>query len=504
MSGQLQEDQLKKIEDIQKQKLLRIQQQDTIHKNLTGLQSWNLAQGQTLEERREAHKEAMIHDQMQENAAMQNAARAQLAQANANAAAPGAPVQEQAPAKQTHKKRMERGWKAKRARISCPYGTADSYDCEEAISRVIQERKNARKSVSKDTKGIYPDVLGTFCQGYKVNWRGKPATPEDQAKADSDNAFLKAYLSMDLKKRKPYLEAFHKELMDFPLSADSVSEAYLIQNVDAVKRITDKSIYFDIIMKDPINKPYFDSLSPAEKELLKEKLSMMEKFRIHFLDRMRDLGVDASTGRYYNDNSIIRDRASARRVKEERSELTAGWEQKKREILERHMENEAAQEREQKLRGISEDQAKQTTHRPEDMNFSSPAAGYATDELKRYRAMIEENPDAYVANQPLIDQLYQELYRNMDILNDFVFNTMVYQGVCDRKNESPNSTDKALARLAFKKVERYMNSIDTVRKKSDPIGQALEFYLKGKPLTDAAESLLKQIQQKSDSPAPQQ
>ena len=495
MSGHLQEDQLKKIEDVQKQKLLRIEQLDTIHKNLTSLQTWDLAQGQTLEERREAHKEALIHGQLQENAAMQNAAQAQLAQANANAAAPGAPVQEQAPAKQTYKQRREQARKAKEAKKRCPVGTADTYDCVEATSRVVQERHNAMKHVPRGTD-VDERVLGTFCQGYKVNWRGKPATPEDQAKADSDNAFLDAYISKDVEQRKPYLETFRKELMDFPLSADSASDAYLLQNVEAVKRITDKSLYFDNIMKDPINKPYFDSLSLAEMDLLKNKLDILNQWGSYFVNRMGGLGLNANTGCYYTvaeQRGIHGFQMIAEGQKAFMGDLTASWKQKRQEILERHMENEAAQERERKLRGIAEDQAEQTTHRPENMNFSSPAAGYATDELKRYRAMIEDNPDAYVANQPLIDQLYQELYRNMDILNDFVFDSMVYQGVYDEKNESPNSTDKALAKLAFEKVERCMNSIDAVRKKSDPIGQALEFCLKGKSLTNGARALLESM-----------
>ena len=112
MSGHLQEDQLKKIEEVQKQKLLRIEQ-NAIHENLTKLQTWDLAEGQTLQERLQAHKESLIQSlpQLQENAAMQNAAAQQLGLANAAAAAPGAPVQEQVPAKQTYKQRREQARK---------------------------------------------------------------------------------------------------------------------------------------------------------------------------------------------------------------------------------------------------------------------------------------------------------------------------------------------------------------------------------------------------------
>lgn len=498
MSGHLQEDQLKKIEEVQKQKLLRIEQQDTIHKNLTKLQTWDLAEGQTLEERRQAHKEAMIHGQLQENAAMQNAAQAQLAQATANAAAPGAPVQEQAPAKQTYKQRREQARKAKEAKKRSPVGTADTYDCVEATSRVVQERQNALKPVPKDTGGVDPRVLGAFCQGYKVNKKGKPATPEDQAKADSDNAFLAAYLSKDVERRKPYLEAFRKELMDFPLSADTASNAYMVKNAEMMKRITDKSCYYENVMKDPINKPYFDSLDPTDMELLTKKLNVLALLGSYFVNRMGGMGLNSNLGCYYDysaQRGISSFKSNADFQQEYVGSLTAGWEQQKREILERHMEEYAAQERERMLREIAEDRTKQTAHRPEDMNFSGPAAGYATEELKRYRTMIEEHPDVYAANKPLMDQLYQEFYRGMDILNEMSFDSMVYQSVTDAKKESQKDTDQAKARLAFKKLERHMESMDAARKQLNTITQALDFYLKEKPLTDGARALLKNMGQ---------
>lgn len=38
----------------------------------------------------------------------------------------------------------------------------------------------------------------------------------------------------------PYLEQFREELMDFPLNADKVSDAYLLGNAGAVKNIMDR------------------------------------------------------------------------------------------------------------------------------------------------------------------------------------------------------------------------------------------------------------------------
>ena len=494
MSGHLQEDQLKKIEEVQKQKLLRIEQ-DAIHENLTKLQTWDLAEDQTLEERREAHKEAMIRSYLQENTAMQAAAQAQLAQANANAAAPGAPVQEQTPAKQTYKQRREQARKAKEAKKRCPVGTADTYDCVEATSRVVQERLNALKSIPEVPKGVDPRVLGAFCQGYTVNKKGNPATPEDQAKADSDNAFFDAYLSKDLERRKPYLETFRKELMDFPLSADTASDAYMVKNAEMMKRITDRACYYENIMKDPINKPYFDSLDPTDLELLSEKLDVMDKLGNYYNNRLGGMGVSTNGGDYFGYDRApaipsFQNMAAFRR--DETISAVAGWEQQKQEILERRMEREAAAARQKILEEIDVDLREQTELLPEDMNFSSPAAGYATEELKCYRAMIEAHPDVYAANKPLMDHLYQELYRGFDVFNELALDSSAYQYVSDERRESKGFQDP-LAGLAVHRMESLQKKQDVIRYQISTICDALQFYLEEAPLSDHAKTLLEKL-----------
>lgn len=492
MSGHLQEDQLKKIEEVQKQKLLRIEQ-NAIHENLTKLQTWDLAEGQTLQERLQAHKESLIQSlpQLQENAAMQNAAAQQLGLANAAAAAPGAPVQEQVPAKQTYKQRREQARKAKVARKNCPVGTADTYDCVEATSRIVKERHNAMRGVPDGTD-VDLRVLATFCEGYEVNKEGRPATFEDQAKANRDNAFLAAYLSKDVERRKPYLEDVRKELMDFPLTGDTVSDAYMVKNAEMLKRITDKSCYFENVMNDPINRPYFDSLPPADMELLKKKLDILAQLGGYYVNYMGGIGVSANSGKYY-DHSMTRGitlfKETANLMQGVLAPVTAGWEQQKQEILERHVEQGAAAAKQEVLARIEVDLREQDEPLPEDMRFTSPAAGYATEELKRCRAMIEADPRVYAANKPLIDQLYQELYRGFDVFNELSVNSMAYQRVADERMESNGDQDPMFL-VTLKKLEQIQKDQIAVRYQTSSISDALRFYFKEAPLSAPARTLL--------------
>lgn len=496
MPGHLKEEQLQKIQNVQQQKM---QHQATIREHLTQLQSWDPAGAQPVEAQRQAHREALIHGPLEQNAAMRQNAQAHLPQANAAAAAAGAPVQEQAPAKQTYKQRKEQERKAKEARKQCPVGTAETYDCVESISTVLQERKTSMKPYLERATDADVDirVLGSFCWGHKTNRWGKPATPGDQARADRDKTFLEAYLSKDLEKRKPYLEAFRRELMDFPLSADTMSDAYMMKNAEKLKRITDKSCYYENVMKDPINRPFFEGMDPTELDLLNKKLDAFSKLGGYFNIRLAALGVSTNEGKHYDYERAVAIPAYQTIAGEKQEETRAavtGWEQEKLRIVQRHVEQEAAAERQRILDGIGVDRQEQEEHLPEDMHFTVAPSGYATEELKRYRTMIEDNPGLYQLNKERVDQLYRELFRGLDIVNELLMDSRVYQAVVDDNNMFPNNaTKRAKTAQASRKQEALMRSIDAARKRLDVVGQSLDHLLRGKPLTDDARALLERM-----------
>ena len=321
----------------QKEKKAEQLKYESFHDQLTELRSWELDERQMLEERRQEQRESMIPGQLEENAAMQAQAQRQLSRATATAAAPGAPVQEQAPAKQTYKERRERARKEKVARKHCPAAAgADTYDCAEATARIMRERKNSLNFV-RDLRGVDRQMVAAFCQGYRVNKKGKHATMEEGAKAVEDEIMIRGlFMHKEPYLREPYLKQFHKELMDFPLSADTVSDAYIIRNVDMLQRILDKSYYFKNLMEDPDNKFYFDSLTPMERELLAEKQEVMDHLRTYFIKYLSGLGVNTDDGGYLGADQQAQVIELRRVAASEREAVTAemgGWQQKRQEIL---------------------------------------------------------------------------------------------------------------------------------------------------------------------------
>ena len=467
--------------------------QAAIHQELSQLQRWDPAEGQTVEEQRAAHRAMLVQDRRQENAVMQAAAQRQLPQAQARQAAPGAP--EPAAPPLTYKERRERRRRERVARKHYAQATAETYDCMEATSLIVQNRQNALRN-GPPANGVDTRVLGTFCQGYRCKKNGRPASQEDRAKAEADNAFLTAYTSRDLEQRRPYLEQFRKELMDFPLSGDTVSDAYLLRHTGELKVICDRACYFENIMKDEINRPYFDGLTPTEQALLTRKLDILTQLGSYFTNYVGGLGVNINSGEFYSGDgtrAIPTFQGLAEFQKEEIRNLTAGWANDQQNILLQHTNQDLENARAAILADIEENKRQQTNHLPEDMNFSGPAAGYATDELKRYRNLIESRPQLYAQHREVIQQLYQALYKGMDILNDLALEGMVIQSVVDDKNLSENPTEHAKTRLAVRRLDQNQAEMIPTQLQLSMLTQALDFYLKGRPCTAGARDILERM-----------
>ena len=173
----------------------------------------------------------------------------------------------------------------------------------------------------------------------------------------------------------------------------------------------------------------------------RRKLDILVQLGSYFTNYLGGIGVNINSGEFYSGEgtrSISTFQGLAGFQKEEVRDLTAGWANDQQSILLRHSNQDLEDTRAAMLADIEENKRQQTDRLPEDMNFSGPAAGYATDELKRYRKLIEARPQLYAQHRQVIQQLYQALYKGMDILNDLALEGMVIQSVIDDKNLSQN------------------------------------------------------------------
>jgi len=225
------------------------------------------------QELEEDQGQAQLLEEEHENEMLAAQVRRQAPAVHADGAAVGAPVQEQAPAKETFKQRQRDKKKAREARKICPVGTAATYDMVRQLQDHRAEVDNSIAPFVEDIRRCGADgrALRAFSQGYRKDKRGRPLTEEDARKQREDREFLEDYCAGDLERRRRHLERIVREVDYIKFPADPFSVSYMQHHLREIKDMADKLVYLENIMKDPINKEFFDNMDPMLKDRLDDK-----------------------------------------------------------------------------------------------------------------------------------------------------------------------------------------------------------------------------------------
>ncbi len=215
--------------------------------------------------------------------------------ASAGGTAEGQPVMQQ------HK---EKSWKDKRAdeehaekaKTESQDYHADHYSYE--IVEDLREKYRSEEAALAMYRRVIPDfdkkvqanhvdirVIRMLAGTYKVDEKGMPVDAANAQLMDEERKRMEAYVSGDLEKRKPYLESLVKEIMDHRIEPSMMNYEYISAHAAEMKNLGDKMIYLENMRNDPINKPFFDDMEPAERELLEASLTIADAYT-GLLDQM--------------------------------------------------------------------------------------------------------------------------------------------------------------------------------------------------------------------------
>lgn len=472
------------------------QQQQDIRQELTRLQTWDLAPGQTLEQARAAHAQVLIQRQQEDNVALMARAQVQLPQAQANAAAPGQPVQQQVPAQKTYKEKRMEARKTRQAKKHSPYADHVSYDIQRQLERQDTGKDN---SVTPEVlqrareAGVDRRMLRCFCKGYQKDKKGQPATAEEAQKMREDQDFLDAYLSGDVARRAPYLQKFAEELMKLNISADMYAPENVHKNAARLKQIADQMTYFENMQKDPVNAPFFQNMDPLQLDLLNAKLDTLAPIcGMLTVSQMGAMAVNCDKATYYDERVYIQNSRDLRDG--QMPVLRAQLEECRRrelEVAQRHADAMADQAEAELLRNnqVLKDES-ETNQKTEGLGFTAYTTGYSFEELGKYRTMIESHPEEYARHKEIIDRVYQGLHHAMDILGELNGRIMAYQQVSDSRHLRQDRPSRLLVSQALRKQEELMGQADMVRKQFAAMADSLRFYLLGTEISPPASLML--------------
>ena len=244
----------------------------------------------------------------EENALLVEQIHQQLPAVHAEVSAPGAPVQEEVPAKMSWKERRREKKHADAARKACPVGNAAAYDMVKQISTLNSTKENAIRDFRAlaDRQHVDKRVLKVFSIPYQVNKKGQPVSKADAAAKQRSDAFIQDYCSNDLQRRRPHLDRMVNELLAIQYSPDMFSHRNLRKNAAQLKEWGDKMVYMDNVMKDPVNRPYFDRMDPVRRGRLEAAFqTLYNPFVGAMTIEFQKNGVEINEGRYYGYEETI-------------------------------------------------------------------------------------------------------------------------------------------------------------------------------------------------------
>lgn len=471
-------------------------QEDPIRANLQRLQTWNSAEDPQVQVDRETYRETLIRRQQELNETMQADARQQLPQAVANGAAPGTPVQEQAPAKLTYKQRREQKRKLKEARRNVNGGTVESYEMHRVSNDMIRMKENSTGPYEYRVLGRRElrDAI-SFCHGYRKNLLGRPATAEDRAWMERDKAYIEDYLSRDIERRKPYLEDFKQKIMAYEVTGDTFSNANIVQNFDELRRITEYSCSYENLMNDPDNAPYFDQMLAEEKAVLERKMVLLNALGGYLTSKAMACGVTIDDGKYVREippEMPLVVEGSLAVLKDSHESLMEDCQT----LVEPVVARMADEVREQALAPLREETGERRVSAGSDIRFSQESFESLQEQMRGLRDLILSESESYAvhARKDLIDALYQDAYRTLDLQNELALKAESYQKTFDGLSSSGGFYGQTLKHTAARKASQYLTQARECEKHAADISQALSYLLKGGRVSEEVRKLIDRME----------
>ncbi|MCD8067285.1 MAG: hypothetical protein LUE87_00030 [Lachnospiraceae bacterium] len=469
-----------------------------IRQELTQLQEWDTEENQTLEERRRQEAERLITEQREMNQQLAARAAGNLPQAQAREAAPGNPVQEQAAAKKSYKQRREESRRTKEAKKGNIAADHISYNMVEQLKDLRAEHLNSmteeRNQIAFEA-GVDRRVLGVFVQGYRKNKKGLPATEEDARKKREDDDFYEDYISKDLRRRKPHLDRFVNELINTEISPDMFSVEYMEKHTREMKNLTERLTYFSNVMEDPINKPYFDDMPRPQKDLFEAKRLMSASYSQMFISAARAKAVNVNENTYHTadlksfwedmvETPLQMDKARFNRDYEESQ-------RREREIYDGVVDQEIEREIPVRLRRNEEVRSwAEASDNTAGLNINTYATQETYERLGALRSAIESNPGYYEAHKQMVDDLYQRVYRTVDVLGDRRLRALASDQLCDIYENAADTQEIKKRESALAKREAYAEEAERLAEQFTAGENAINFFLKGAPLSAAGRELI--------------
>ena len=411
----------------QHEQIIIQQPKQELQQHLSQLRTWDVQQNQTLEQRRMEQKDLLLQRQQADIGWLQQYYH-NLAPVQANRTAQGQPLQELPSPKLSLAEKSRNKQKRKQAQNHHPNATEQSFDIAQALDQRQKKIDNSMNTVggmaAVREHGYDCRVLLDFCQGYKVDKMGNPATEEDARKMREDKQFIEDYDSKDAQRRKPHLDRCVDEVLRIELHDWMFDAPYVIEHAAELRSYAQKLLLIQNLRDD--NPEYFEQLKrndPLKYGLFNAQEYMGPGISTKLMYAFQTRCVDINTNTYLDsldspqnyeslkDIAPVHFASAQENVNEKaaavvQSEIDKRIEQRRQEI---------AQQREEILKDNSE-----AAQKLKKAGLTADNKPDSATTILKYQDMILNNRERYAANQAVVDQAYAELFRAIDTKDDLM------------------------------------------------------------------------------------
>ncbi|MBO5247360.1 MAG: hypothetical protein J6B28_08900, partial [Eubacterium sp.] len=477
-------------------------QQQQLRQHLNAVVAWENAGGQ-LEEVREANVTRIIQRESERNKEIRKAMQQQMAEAQAERVAAGQAYQ--VPVKRSFGKKVKRWWN-------------NTWHCDEIRSRnskadytshrmmqQLQERhlrdSNAYNSQPLDLRALREAnnvddrVLRAFMIGHLTNEQNEPLNEYEARVKRADANFFADYVSADLQRRIPHLERITNELLEYKWSESMLTPDYLEEEAGVMWKKMTRMTYFQNMMNDPVNKPYFDGLPELKRRMIQERI--INRYAVigetmNIVCANKGISMDHATYMEEGDGQELMIQLLPM-IKEQFRNTMSTTERNVRDAINEHVQRRIEEEKTDLRNAADGDKAMDAEKASlPDLSLN---AGYAIEELLKYRKMIEAHPTEYQQHGELVDRTYKLFYQTLDAMSRYTLETMASQALLDENNAFQKTyMQKLMFREANKYQQRFVDQAEIIRHRSAGYADILNHLLRGKELNSEAKKLMRRIE----------
>jgi hypothetical protein len=443
------------------------------------LETWELAEGETLEQRKERFLKETIKKQLEANKAMKWEVNKHADSGSVTGTVPVVqPPIQQATVSESAKKQRERQSKLKKVRKFCPVGDENTVRIAEGLQERAKKKDNSLDGDKyfKQADAVHADkrALKVFCRGYRTNFWGRPATEEDRSAKEADEQFLEDYLSGDQELRKPHLDRITQELLSFQFKPEMMTRDYVAAHAGELKEMGDKMVYFENLKQE--NPDYFAALPQLQRDHIDIVLNLYPMFTMALNLQCASMGVSLNAAEIYgqkDDSSIRNGVTDAENVSEmSRQQMTQFGDEYKR-VLEAQAlrEVQTSTLETQKQYAEMQRQLEKEMSPLADVGFTAPATLMLRQDLVSVRDLIAGNPEKYAENRALIDKAYAEFFKCLDTVADLSYHSAIYKEAFIPHSEPDHPDDISQLQRKYDKFfqSKYGTAMESFQKQQEPL-----------------------------------